>query len=113
MNRESVDQRLHRAWSVMRCLTTCHSASADSPSATSLSWWGEGLWPSLRQPASSRLPNPRRGLRDGMSQDKTRSPAEAGSIDNRRHAVHPLKRVADGESAGSRLRGIHRLRLEF
>ena len=85
------------------------SASADSPSATSFSWWDEGQLPGLGQPASSRLLHPVQTLRgtvskDIASKDTRRSPAEAGFSNGGGHAVHPLKRVADGESAGSRLR---------
>jgi hypothetical protein len=76
------------------------SASADSPSPTSFSWWEQGQDHRRRQPASSRLLSSASTLARSLSEDMTRSSATAGSGNRSSNAAdHPLKRVADGESA--------------
>src|SRR5690625_846000 len=80
------------------------SASADSPFATSFSWCAHGAATVLRSRLPAGFSTRFQPSRARLSEDLTRSPAKAGSSNTRRLAArHPLKRVADGESAGSRL----------
>src|SRR5262245_9328245 len=89
-----------------RPLTRLQSASADSPSATSFSWWATANHSVTDSRLPAGFPARFQPVSNCLSKDMTRSPAEAGSGKQMAAVFHPLKRVADGESGRSRLRRL-------